>query len=348
MKIILFILTVIVSARAQDCDGSFGAYLNSLKDITTSDNNKEKDLEIENRDDYYKLCRQCFGTSRDDSSKCALTDDELKADVYGPDGPMKDCDRCRTMAKGLHDKYMKSEEGVRKCFRSHFAQAIREELEPCIQGKISNGYNFHVPPIPDFDEKTFNNIDIAETAVNYRIIARSRLDACKAVNTGNSKYQNTQSCMDNEFPGIFSKHCQAAKDAKAKAVSGSCSSRFGEVKTATCQCMDEKRSDWHDRFAKIQDIVNNAQSASTCGQQISDVIGSWLAKIQGALTDCLPKTGDGNKQTDLRTLIELGCGQVINGGVKKNELTVGFRFVRLFLDALNDRITIFCDKNCSF
>jgi len=346
MKAVFIILAIVASAWAQDCDNSFGAYLNALKDGTTSDSQTERDLEIENRDDYKTLVRKCFATSRDNSGKCALTDDELNADVYGPDGPMKDCDRCRGMAKGLHDKYMKSEESVRKCFRSHFAQAVREELEPCIQGKISNGYQFHVPPIPDFDEKTFANIDIAETAVNYRIVARSRLDACQAVNPSN--YQNSKPCMDNGYAGIFSKHCQAAKNAESKAVSSSCSSRFGEVKTATCQCMDDKRNDWHDRFAKIQDIVNNAQSASTCGQQISDVIGSWLAKIQSALSDCLPKTGDGTKQTDLRTLIELGCGQVINGGVKKNELTVGFRFVRLFLDALNDRITIFCDKNCSF
>jgi len=259
---------------------------------------------------------------------------------------MKGCDRCQGLAKSLRDKYLKSDEKVRQCFRKDFAQAIREELEPCIQAKISNGYSFKVPPIPDFDEKTFKNIDIVETAVDYRIMVRSRLDACQQVG-GQDKYSSTKSCMDNGYPGIYAKHCQCAKNAKAKAVSSSCSARFGEVKTATCQCMDDKRNDWHDRFAKIQDIVNNAQSASDCGNQITDVIGSWLSKIQNALNECLPKTGDA-KQTDLHTLIELGCGQVINGGVKKNELTVGFRFVRLFLDALNDRITIFCDKNCSY
>jgi len=285
--------------------------------------------------------------STDDSSRCALTDDELKGDVYGDSGPLKGCSRCQTLAKGLRDKYMGSKEDVRKCFRQHFATAVREELEPCIQGKISNGYSFHVPDIPDFDQKTFQNIDIVEQGINYRIVARSRLDACKAVNP--AKFQSTGPCMDKEFAGIFAKHCQAAKDARAKAVSSSCSSRFDEVKKATCQCMNEKRNDWHDRFVKIQDIVNNAQTASQCGQQISDVVGAWLNKLQGALSDCLPKDPNNpTQQRDLRTLIELGCGQVINGGVKKNELTVGFRFIRLFLDALNDRITIFCDKNCSF
>lgn len=79
-------------------------------------------------------------------------------------------------------------------------------------------------------------------------------------------------------------------------------------------------------------------------------MGSWLGEVQKALSDCLPNgqsVGNGNTR-DLKTLIELGCGQVINGGVQTNELTTGFRFLRLFLDALNDRITVFCDKNCSY
>jgi hypothetical protein len=348
MKVIFFILGLVVAARAQNCDNTFGTYLNALKDETASSASVERDLEVENRDDYFTLVRQCFATSRDDPNKCGLTDDELKGDVYSDDGPMKGCERCQKMARGLRDKYMNSAESVRKCFRSHFAQAIREELEPCIQGKISNGYQFHVPEIPDFDEKTFNNIDIAEKAVNYRIVSRSRLDACQSVNRG--KYGNTQPCMEKGYSGMFAKHCQAAKNAKTKALSSQsgCSSRFDEVKSATCQCMDDKRNDWHDRFAKIQKIVSEATSGSSCGQQISDVIGSWLSKIQKTLDECLPKTAETQGKTDLHTLIELGCGQVINGGVKKNELTVGFRFVRLFLDALNDRITIFCNKNCSF
>jgi len=78
------------------------------------------------------------------------------------------------------------------------------------------------------------------------------------------------------------------------------------------------------------------------------VVGAWLNKLQTAMSECLPNDGNGNKPRDLRTLIELGCGQVINGGVKKNELTVGFRFIRFFLDAVNDRIQVFCDKNCSY
>jgi hypothetical protein len=346
MKVLLVILAIAATCTAENCDNTFGAYLNALKDDTTSDDTKAKALEEENRDDYRKLIRDCFAESTDDSSKCALTNDELEGDVYGDSGPLKGCSRCQTMVKGFRDKFMNSKEEVRKCFRSHFAQAVREELEPCIQGKISDGYNFKVPPVPDFDEKTFQNIEIAEAAVNYRIKARSRLDACQSVNPG--KYANSGPCMNKGYAGIFAKHCQSAKNAKSKAVSSGCGARFGEVKGATCKCMDEKRDEWHVKFAKIQDIVNNAESASQCGKEISDVVGAWLSKLQSALSECMPKEGNSNQQRDLRTLIELGCGQVINGGVKKNELTVGFRFIRLFLDALNDRITIFCDKNCSF
>lgn len=341
MKVFLILLSVAATAWA-DCDSSFGAYLNNLKDEISNDATRARALEVENRDDYYTLVRKCFAASSDDASKCALSDDELKGDIYGENGPMKGCSRCQTMARGLRDKYMGSKEEVRKCFRGHLGQAIREELEPCIQGKI-NDYNFRVPPIPDFDEKTFANIDIAETGVNYRIVARSRLDACSSVNP--AKYATTNPCMQNEYAGIFSKHCQAAKNAKDKAVKPECSARFKEVKKATCECMDEKRESWHGKFAKVKDIVDNAQTASECGSKISDVLGAWVGKLQSALNDCMPNNG---QKTDLRTTIELGCGQVINGGVKKNELTTGFRFIRLFLDGLNDRITMYCDKNCDF
>jgi len=346
MKVVLLLLSVAATAWADNCDNSFGAYLNALKDEIASDDSKSRALEEENRDDYHKLIRQCFAESSDDTSKCHLTDDEMNVDIYGDSGPLKGCERCQQMAKGLHNKYMKSEESVRICFRKHLRQAIGEELEPCIQGKISD-YNFKIPLIPDFDEKTFKSIDIAEQGVNYRIWAKSRLDACHTVNPAG--FESTNVCMANGYAGIFAKHCQAAKNAKAKAVTGtSCASRFDVVKTATCKCMDEKRNEWHDKFVKVQDIVNNAQSASQCGKDISDVLGAWLKKLQDALKECLPPNSDGHKMGDLHTLIELGCGQVISGGVKKNELTTGFRFIRLFLDALNDRVTMYCDKNCSF
>jgi len=340
MKVLMIVLVTVAAAWADDCDNSFGSFLKALKDGMNADDSTATALESEFTNDYRSLIHKCFS-----NGGCQLTDDELDTPIFGDDGPMKGCSRCQGLASGLEDKYMKSDEKTRKCLRQHLGQAVREELEPCIQGKISNGYNFHVPPIPDFDEKTFNNIETVKKGLYYRIWARSRLDACQSVNPG--KYDVTKPCMDNGTPNMFAKHCQIAKAAKAKAVSSSCSARFDEVKKATCQCMDEKRQDWHNRFDKIKNIIDNAQSASQCGKDISDVVGAWLNKLQIALSDCLPKEqGSGGQQRDLRTLIELGCGQVINGGVKKNELTTGFRFVRLFLDALNDRLSVFCDKNC--
>jgi len=341
MKVILIVLVVVAGSWADDCDNTFGAYLNALKDGMTADDSTASQLENEFTNNYRDLIHKCFA-----NGGCQLTDDELDSDIYGDDGPMKGCERCQGLARKLDDMFMKSQENVRKCLREHLGQAVREELEPCIQGKISNGYNFHVPPVPDFDALTFKNIDTVKKGLYYRIWARSRMDACNNVNPG--KYSVTGPCMDNGYSGIYSKHCQLAKDAKAKAVSSSCSARFSEVKKATCQCMDDKRQDWHNRFDKIKNIVDNAQSASQCGKDISDVVGAWLNKLQTAMSECLPNDGNGNKPRDLRTLIELGCGQVINGGVKKNELTVGFRFIRFFLDAVNDRIQVFCDKNCSY
>jgi len=285
--VFLILLGVLASAWGQGCDNNYGAYLNALKDEVNTDDNKVNALESEFRDDFHTLVRKAFASSSDDASYCYLPDEDLKVDVYGPDGPMKDCQKCQTMTKNLRDKYFKSKDEVRKCLRAHFASAVREELEPCIQGKISNGYNFHVPPIPDFDEKTFSVINIVEEGVDYRIMARSRLDACRSANA--AKYQNTKPIFDKGYPGIYAKHCQASKNAKAKAVSSGCSSRFAEVKGASCTCIDEKREDWHQRFAKIYQIVSNAQSASECGQKNQRRRGRVVGKNTNRLGRMYPQ-----------------------------------------------------------
>lgn len=130
-------------------------------------------------------------------------------------------------------------------------------------------------------------------------------------------------------------------------MSSSCNARFDEVKKASCKCLDEKREEWHGKFKKVQDIVNSAQTGTECSQRISDVLGIWQTKLETALKECLPP--DQALKTSLSKLIELGCGQVIaKGDDARNKLGFGFNFLRLFLDALNDRITVFCDKNCNF
>jgi len=342
MKVVLVLLALLASCWAQSCDNSFKDFLYALKDELVANS---RPIETEFKNDYYTLARKCFADSSS-GSNCYLGDDELNGDVYGDRGPMKGCNRCQGLARSLRDKFMKSKESVRKCLRLKFSQAVREEIEPCIQGKVSNGYDFHVPQLPDFDEKTFESIDIVEAGINYRIMARSRLDACANVNPG--KYGPTKQCMDAGYSGIYSKHCSAVKKAKRQ-VSSSCGGRFTELKGAVCQCFDEKRLEWQNKFKRIKAIVDataNGGSASKCANDINSVLGSWLGKIESAMNECIPKDNNGQGQKNLRTLIELGCGQVANGGVSKNELTVGFRFVRLFLDALNDRITVFCDKKC--
>lgn len=77
-------------------------------------------------------------------------------------------------------------------------------------------------------------------------------------------------------------------------------------------------------------------------------ISPWLDISQNIMNACF--SSDPNKyQLDLRTDIKLGCGQVINGGIKKNTLTTGFRFIQLFLTAyIESYSTIICNKNCNY
>jgi len=264
MKVLVLLLAV-AACRADNCDNSFGDFLNNLK--SGIDKNAQA-LQQEIKDDEATLAKKCFDDSTS-GSKCALTDDELHTDCFGDSGPMKGCDRCIKLSGSLRDKFLKSDPNTRKCFRQHLGKAIKEELEPCIQGKISNGYSFRVPDLPDFEEKTFDYIDLVLQGISEDVMIHSRLDACQNVNP--AKFAISGPCVDNGYAGIYSKHCQVAKDAKAKAVSSACLARFNEVKTATCQCMVEKKQDWHQRFDKIKTIVDDtaAQSieASACGDQ---------------------------------------------------------------------------------
>lgn len=120
-------------------------------------------------------------------------------------------------------------------------------------------------------------------------MAKSRLDMCGKRNS--NKAAQTEACLKNGYSGIYSKHCHAAQAAKSKyetheilrthkkitksvlffRVPQSCNRDFRVVKTATCDCMEEKRKDWHDRFDQVQSIVTSATSASQCASDISKV-----------------------------------------------------------------------------
>jgi len=345
--IVILASLVSTSLAADSCDDSFGKYLEALKDQI---NNNAQSCENEFLNDFDTLVHKCF--SPDGSGgKCALSDEDLNTDVYGDSGPNRGCANCQKMCKSLRDKFLHSPDSERKCLRQHFGQAVREEIEPCIQAKIPNGYSFKVPPIPDFDEQTFKYIDVVEKGVDHRIMAYSRLDVCRNANP--AKFQVTSPCMANGYSGIYALHCKNSQAAKAKAVSSSCESRFNEVKKASCECLYEKRVAWHAKFAQVYKIVTSTTDGQQCTNDVAKVLGAWLGKIQDALTECLPASEQNKKTSNIRTLIELGCGQVAQNnrdGTKqfKNELTTGFRFVRLFLDALNDRILVYCDKNCSY
>lgn len=345
MKAFILLLGIITTCLGDSCDNHFGAFLNALKNEINQNQAKSKALELEFRDDFRRLVRRCFSQTTGDAGRCALSDSELTTDQCGDSGPLRGCSKCQGMCSSLRDKILRAPEQQKKCFRQKFAQAVREEIEPCIQGKI-NDYNFHVPEIPDFDQNAQASLNVIEDALSERTMAYSRLDVCRTVNP--DKYKNTASCVAKGYPGIYSKHCQCAKNAKAKSVSSSCSARFAKLKSATVSCLLEKRNLWHQKFAQVYKIVQSATSASQCASDISNSLGSWVGKLQDALNDCIPNDQQHQKQRNLRTLIELGCGQVVNGGVKKNELTIGFRSLRLFLDALNDRILVYVDRNCSY
>jgi len=350
MKTLILLLFTVTSAWA-DCNKVFVDYLNCIA-ASTGDPTTGKALEVEFDDDFVKHVADCFDAADNNgqNTKCILSRANLDTDVFGPDGPMASCDVCRNYTADLRDKIFKSPESVRLCFREKFSAALGNDLQPCIREQL-NDQTFTVPTLPDFDKSSVGFLDTILTDMSHRVMAYSRLSACKE--RFQSRYDKSSTCMANTA-GLYPKHCDLTKTCKSSQVTSDCSASFGNTATATCKCLNIKRDEWNQQLNKIHDaIFNSEKSPTVCSSGVKAALGHWVTDLEDIFKECMPSgtisPGSTISSLSVSKLIEAGCIQAVSATsdeTKANQLNAGFRMIRFVLDALNDRVTVFCQANC--
>uniref|UniRef100_A0A915IRS3 Uncharacterized protein n=1 Tax=Romanomermis culicivorax TaxID=13658 RepID=A0A915IRS3_ROMCU len=285
------------------CNSSFKKYLNCIAE-STGDPSKGKNLEDEFADDFEILASRSFDPSRtSNNGRCVLSNAELKTDIFGDDGPLRNCPDCQKIAKDLKKKIFDAPEDVRLCLRLELADAVVDELQPCIAREL-NDPNFRVPPLPDFDEGSSSFQDVILKAVSYRVMAYSRLYACGGVSV--TRANATQAALQNKA-GLFKNHCGLSSSCKQK-INPSCNDDFFKVEKATCKCMFVKKDEWHAKFEIVRDSIENFQSQDICSKSIKDAVGGWRYKLQSALRKCVPARDNLLATLSIDKAIDTACG----------------------------------------
>jgi len=351
MKFAILLCSALAVASASDCISSFKSYLDCIAK-STGDPSKGKVLEQEFDDDFVTLVGRCFDASDNNgaNTKCILSRANLDTDVFGPDGPLATCDKCREYAVEIKNKIFNAPENVRACFREKFSAAVVNDLQPCIRTELGD-QTFNIPPLPDFDKSTKDFMDLVLKGMSHRVMTYSRLGACKE--RYSSRAQTSSSCLDNA-KGLYPKHCALSQTCKTSSVSADCNDKFTKTKKATCKCLDTKRDEWHQRLDKVHDAVFNPEHSSTvCASGVKAALGHWIQDFQDIFKACVPDAApDPNSKIPnlpLSKLIDAGCIQAVEAAAddsKQKQLNAGFRMVRYILDALNDRVTNFCSVDC--
>jgi hypothetical protein len=354
MKFLLVLLCFAlpyVVLSATDCNTSFSKYLQCIADAT-GDSKKGKELEQEFLDDFDKHVADCFDEADQNgkNTKCILSQANLNTDVFGPDGPLKGCDDCRKYATDAKNIIFNTSESIRTCFRVKFAAAVVNDLQPCIRTELKD-QTFTIATLPDFDKSTKDFLDLALKSTSHRVMAYSRLDVCNSRYT--SRAQTSGTCLDNT-KGLYPKQCALSKSCKTSAIAADCADKFGKVSAATCKCLNVKRDEWHAALNKVHDAVfNDAHSSTTCSTGVKAALGHWTQDFEDILKTCVPAGGTDALSKALSLpmskLIDAGCIQAVGAAAddtKRDQLNIGFRFIRFLLDALNDRVTRFCQSSC--
>uniref|UniRef100_A0A914V8P6 Uncharacterized protein n=1 Tax=Plectus sambesii TaxID=2011161 RepID=A0A914V8P6_9BILA len=365
MKLLLA-LAACVSLAAAQCGSKeetkqmFGNYLGCIKSQLDGDYNG---FENEFQQDNKRAVQTCFADSieqADAKGRCVLTVDDLKEQAWSRNGPLRECNICRTFATGAIKAVLSTSEPEQRCIREEITKAVTREADYCLNKKLGASFA-GVPPIPDLEEQSFAHKDMVIKSISDFITIKSRLAFC-----GDRKPERadaTDRCMSNPFVGYFTKHCQLVRNCDAK-VPNSCSQQFGSTKSATCQCIDEARLDLKKRVGSIAQTIRDSiessssggpaiGSASTADRCVSNIkaqlvtpVNDWLQVIGTALTKCL-RSGPGKSLT-MESMLSVGCRKVISdskaggAGDSHRQLKIGFDFINNLIDAMVDRSKRFC------
>ncbi|KHJ41663.1 hypothetical protein D918_08193 [Trichuris suis] len=344
-SIAAFFLTNIVFGQNSQCDQTFNSFFNCLSQKLSVPQSFQS-IEQEFDSGHSTLIEKCFASNNAaaqsrllSKKQCLLDRSTIETDLLGPDGPMRGCNFCQKIAKVVHDKYFQATPAQRQCLRKSILQAAVEEIQPCMQNKLHD-FSFRIPSIPDLDSASDSNIELVKASLKHRIWAKSRLDVCAQLNP--DRASNTRSCMAAGFPGMHGKICQTIKSCKDSS-SPSCQSRYNELQRIACTCLSEKGQEMSSKIDQLRDAIMTSTSTSECSRRVDAAAGSWKNKLLDSLKECFKGDQQGLSKIPASKLVEIGClraTQLSESG--KKQMAIGFRFLRNFLDVMQDRSTRFC------
>lgn len=353
MKLILVLAALLVSALADQCDDGYQRFMDCLKGKLDTD---YLVLEEEYQSDFQKEVRTCFASSTDEGAsknECVLFDNELSVDAFGSTGPLSQCNICQTVARMIKGAVLNAPKEKAVCVRKLLTEAIAKEVGWCVKNK--KNVNFKMPNIPDFDAGGDNYRPQIINTTSLYVTTYSRLSFCNGQNP--SRADNTRQCLKNPPGTYLTKTCSTEKSCESSAVPPACKDQFKTAFKATCDCIEDKRSDVRDAILRIQKVLQDtlngdkgrfSSPTENCVNSISSELHShttdvdYKVLIQRAMKECV-----GTESTfGIDKLLNIGCSRIASSGEKgANDLKIGVNFVMNVFDALVDRVERFCPRD---
>lgn len=367
MNVLLILLSIsFIYINAQDCSNPRGAkpvfanYLNCIKKSLDSDYGG---FEKEMQEHYREAASKCFSSSISEANKkerCVLTLNDLNSKAWDRNGPLRDCSICRTFASGAIKAILNTPADDQKCIRREISKAIAREADYCVSKKMANFPG--IPEIPDLEEASFHFKEDVMNSISDFILVQSRLAFCGERKPNRAK--NTKKCLKKPFDGFLEKHCQVIKSCDQQLPSN-CLNHVQQARDATCDCVDEARTDLKRRISSIsqaiQESINGGRSSPSIGslskvdvcvasikEQMITPVNNWVNVIDDALGRCIKAKPTG-QSLGIESLLNVGCRKVIadTTGTASSQLKTGFDFINNLIDAMVERSGRFCNKgNC--
>ncbi|VDK53028.1 unnamed protein product [Anisakis simplex] len=253
-----------------------------------------------------------------------------------------------------------------RCIRNEVTKAVAREADYCLRKKIPDFAG--VPEIPDLEEGSYEYKENVISSVSDYILVHSRLAFCSERKP--ARAAATRKCLKNPFVGYMAKHCEVLHKC-TELVSAGCTAKIKQTKRATCDCVEETRTDLKKRISSIAGAIKSAvegnargapaigsgSKVDTCVANIKThmitPVNDWVTVIDSALGACI-KNKPAGQSLGMDSLLNVGCRkvkfikpfneQVIadTTGTAATQLKAGFDFINNLIDAMVDRSGRFC------
>ncbi|CDW54763.1 hypothetical protein TTRE_0000303301 [Trichuris trichiura] len=233
---------------------------------------------------------------------------------------------------------------IEKCFASNSAAA--QSKKQCLLDRSTIETDVLGPDGPlrgcNFCQK------IAKVVNDKYFQATTEQRQCLRKSILQTAVEEIQPCMQNKLHDFSFRipaipDLDSASDNYLDLVSPSCQSRYNELQRIACACLNEKSQEMNSKVDQLRDAIMSSTSTSECTRRVDAAAGTWKNKLLDALKECFKGDQQGLSKIPASKMVEIGCLRAtqLNESGKK-QLAIGFRFLRNFLDVMQDRATRFC------